>query len=138
MHQTINNWIILGKDEANNIFRPSDWAARLCELGATVLPRGSVKYSKNIIPIRHDGHIAVYVDAKLKDENLGLWEHVMHFAKSNNLVVLEYHNPLSTFEKHFKALVAQLEEVRDFYGTSNFGSAVKKYGGVSSQGLSPP
>lgn len=99
----VKNWIIIGKDESNNHFRPSDWAARLCELGAQLTWRGSLIYSKNIIPIRHGDHTAAYIDAKLKEENPDLWDHIMGFAKDNNLVVHEYRNPVSTFERHFKA-----------------------------------
>ena len=103
MHKEINNWIILGKDVDNQQFRPSDWASRLCELGCTVSDKGTVKYSKNIRPIRHDGHIAVYVYSALKEESQDIWDHVMSFAKSNNLIVVEYHNPLTTFQRMFKS-----------------------------------
>jgi hypothetical protein len=94
----INNWIVLGIDQDEKIFRPSDWAARICELASDVQHRGSVKYSADLRPIRYNGRTAVYVDSDLKHDHAKIWEQVMSFAKLHQLKVIEYADPITAFQ----------------------------------------
>jgi hypothetical protein len=93
----VNNWIVLGIDHNERTFRPSDWAARICELACNVQDNGIVQYSDDLRPIRYNGQIAVYVDSDLKTGRGKIWEQVMSFAKSHKLKVIEYADPITAF-----------------------------------------
>lgn len=97
MLKPINNWIVLGIDHNEKAFRPSDWAARICELGSNVQDNGIVQYSEDLRPIRYNGQIAVYVDSDLKAGRAHTWEQVMSFAKLHQLKVIEYADPITAF-----------------------------------------
>lgn len=98
MLKPVNNWIILGLDHDEKIFRPSDWAARICELACNVQNRGSVQYSDDLRPIRYNGQTAVYVDSDLRQDRTTIWEQVMSFAKLHQLKVIEYADPITAFQ----------------------------------------
>lgn len=98
MLKPVNNWIVLGIDQDEKIFRPSDWAARICELACNVQHRGSVRYSEDLRPIRYNGQTAVYVDSDLKQDHTRIWEQVMSFAKLHQLKVIEYADPITAFQ----------------------------------------
>ena len=98
MLKPVNNWILLGIDQDEKVFRPSDWAARICELACNVQHRGSVQYSDDLRPIRYNGQTAVYVDSDLKQDQTTIWEQVMSFAKLHQLKVIEYADPITAFQ----------------------------------------
>jgi hypothetical protein len=93
----VNNWIVLGIDQDEKTFRPSDWAARICELACNVQDHGIVQYSYDLRPIRYNGQTAVYVDYDLKTGQTKIWEQVMSFAKLHQLKVIEYADPITAF-----------------------------------------
>jgi len=97
MQKPINNWIILGIDISEKTFRPSDWAARICELACIGLHSGMVRYSEDLRPIRYNGQTAVYVDSDLKEDRAGIWQQVMSFADLHQLKVIEYADPITAF-----------------------------------------
>jgi hypothetical protein len=97
MQKPINNWIILGVDRNDRTFRPSDWAARICELASFVQSSGMVRYSEDLRPIRYNGQTAVYVDSDLKEDSSGIWKQVMSFADLHQLKVIEYADPVTAF-----------------------------------------
>ena len=97
MLKPVNNWIVLGIDQDEKMFRPSDWAARICELACNVQDSGTVQYAEDLRPIRYNGQTAVYVDYDLKTERTKIWEQVMSFAKLHQLKVIEYADPITAF-----------------------------------------
>jgi len=93
----VKNWIILGIDLQEKTFRPSDWAARICELACNMQNNRMVQYSDDLRPIRYNGQTAVYVDIDLKEERTKIWEQVMSFANLHQLKVIEYADPITAF-----------------------------------------
>jgi hypothetical protein len=93
----IKNWIILGVDQDERTFRPSDWAKRICELACNIQNNRMVQYSDDLRPIRYNGQTAVYVDIDLKTERTSIWEQVMFFANLHELKVIEYADPITAF-----------------------------------------
>ena len=98
MLKPVSNWIVLGIDYNEKVFRPSDWAARICELASNVQNRGAVQYSDDLRPIRYNGQTAVYVDFDLKQDQTKIWEQVMSFAKLHQLKVIEFADPVTAFQ----------------------------------------
>jgi hypothetical protein len=94
----VNNWIVVGVDHDEKVFRPSDWAARICELASERQSKGSVRYSRDLRPIRYNGQSAVYVDSDLRDERADIWKQVMSFAELHQLKVIEYADPITAFQ----------------------------------------
>jgi hypothetical protein len=93
----VKNWIILGIDQNENRFRPSDWAARICELACIIQGNRMVQYSDDLRPISYNGQTAVYVDVDLKTERTKIWEQVMSFASLHELKMIEYADPITAF-----------------------------------------
>ncbi|MDH5650043.1 MAG: DUF3579 domain-containing protein [Gammaproteobacteria bacterium] len=86
---------IQGQTAQGRKFRPSDWAERLCGLLATQDRRQRTAYSRLLKPITRDGVKSVVVAMNLANEQPGLFDQIMHFANSNQLVVIypESHLP---------------------------------------------
>jgi hypothetical protein len=93
----VKNWIILGIDQDEKRFRPSDWASRVCELACNIQNNRIVQYSDDLRPIRYNGQTAVYVDIDLKMDRTQIWEQVMSFANLHQLKVIEYADPITAF-----------------------------------------
>jgi hypothetical protein len=97
MLKPVKNWIILGVDQDEKRFRPSDWASRICELACILQTNRMVQYSEDLRPIRYNGQTAVYVDIDLKMDRTRIWEQVMSFANLHQLKVIEYADPITAF-----------------------------------------
>jgi hypothetical protein len=95
--KSVKNWIILGIDQDEKRFRPSDWAGRICELACVMQNNRMVQYSEDLRPIRYNGQTAVYVDIDLKTDRFKIWEQVMSFANLHQLKVIEYADPITAF-----------------------------------------
>ena len=95
--------IIKGVTISGAVFRPSDWAERLCGVFAAYQPadqsniahsqnarRGPVLgYSPYVQPILIGGVRAVVVDARLRDLEPRAWDFVTGFARDNELVTMD-------------------------------------------------
>jgi hypothetical protein len=87
---------IQGRTRDGKTFRPSDWAERLAGAMSCFRPDGSaggraafIGYSPYCVPRHIDGVKGVVVDAALRDMEPMAWDFVMHFARDNDLVVIE-------------------------------------------------
>jgi len=83
--QACEKWVIEGVKEDGQRFRPSDWIERLSTLLATYGRDHRIHYSDKVQPVVVGGVRCLIVDESLKDENPAAYEHIMGFAKSNNL-----------------------------------------------------
>jgi hypothetical protein len=79
-----NRLILKGITSEGKIFRPSDWAERLCGNLCTFRNR-RMYYSPLLRPAVIDGIKCVIVDAKLNIEHGSLLNDVVHFATKNDL-----------------------------------------------------
>jgi len=87
-------YIIYGRTQSGHVFRPSDWADRLCSVLAhyktnvqTRQGNHTAAYSKYLMPSMVNG-----IRSVLLDDSIGLIEplalnFVLNFASDNNLVI---------------------------------------------------
>ena len=87
-------YLIQGITQSGTVFRPSDWAERLCSTLAfcgTKNPPGSntPKYSPYVVPALVDNIRCVVIDPEVQNIEPLAWEFALNFAQDNNLVVVE-------------------------------------------------
>lgn len=85
---------IQGITSTGKTFRPSDWAERLAGVMSSFGPGGAqpgshLRYSPWCIPKVINGVKCVVVNEKLRDYEPMAWDFVMHFARDNELQVVE-------------------------------------------------
>jgi len=86
MSQEIKNITIIGETKDGKIFRPSDWAERLCSLTSAVGNNKKLKYSQFVHPGRTPGGVkTVTVNPRLHKLDPLAWKFVLNFAKENDL-----------------------------------------------------
>jgi Protein of unknown function (DUF3579) len=82
----IKEFVIIGTTQDGAVFRPSDWAERLCgimcQFGGD--PRTSA-YSPYVKPILSAGVKCVVVDERLKNEEPMAFQFLVNFARDNEL-----------------------------------------------------
>jgi len=84
--QEIKNLVIIGETRDGKIFRPSDWADRLCSLTSAVGNNKKVKYSQLVRPgCTPAGVKTVIVDPRLHKVDPLAWKFVLDFAKDHDL-----------------------------------------------------
>jgi hypothetical protein len=89
-------YFIQGLTKDGKTFRPSDWAERLAGAMSCFRPEGSVGgrgafigYSPYCVPRTIDGVKCVIVNEALRSIEPMAWDFVMHFARDNELQVIE-------------------------------------------------
>lgn len=87
-------FFIQGVTKAGKTFRPSDWSERLAGALSSFRPKGSgigahIGYSPYCVPRVIDGMKCVIVSEALRDLEPMAWDFVMHFARDNELQVVE-------------------------------------------------
>jgi hypothetical protein len=87
-------FFIQGVTTAGKTFRPSDWSERLAGALSSFRPKGSgigahIGYSPYCVPRVIDGIKCVIVNEALRDLEPMAWDFVMHFARDNELQVVE-------------------------------------------------
>lgn len=86
---------IQGLTQDGKIFRPSDWAERLCGVMAQFRPPGDLGdprlcYSPYVRPVMLQGGLkCVVLDKRLRDIEIKAFDFVLNFAKDNQLTVVE-------------------------------------------------
>jgi len=94
-HQNLNSsFLIQGITVDGKVFRPSDWAERLCGVMAQFQPHFSpsfpLSYSPYVKPlILADGTKCVSVDRRLRDIEPKALDFLLNFARDNSLTIIE-------------------------------------------------
>ena len=93
-HKAIKEVFIQGITLGGKIFRPSDWADRLCGVMSPFRPGGPqpgshLTYSPWCIPTLINGVRCVVVNAELREVEPMAWDFAINFAKDNNLQMAE-------------------------------------------------
>lgn len=83
------SFIIVGQTTGGKRFRPSDWAERLCGALSAFGSGKRVQYSPYVGPGELDGYKAVFVDGQLEEFEPMAYRFVLHFARDNDLRVIE-------------------------------------------------
>lgn len=82
--------IIHGTTGKGKVFRPSDWAERLCGILSSFNKDNRLSYSEWVQPVLLDKIRCVAVDPNLEDINQAMFRFLMDFAADNDLRVLSY------------------------------------------------
>lgn len=82
--------IIHGTTSKGKVFRPSDWAERLCGILSSFNKDNRLSYHEWVQPIVLDKVRCVAIDPKLAEINPSMFRFLMDFAADNDLRVLEY------------------------------------------------
>ncbi len=82
-------WLILGITKDDGLFRPRDWAERLCGVFASY-SNGRLAYSKYVHPVMREGHNyqSVVVETDLKNVNPEAYQFIMDFVRDNQLKMM--------------------------------------------------
>jgi hypothetical protein len=93
-------YYIQGVTPDGKTFRPSDWAERLAGAMSSFRPEGTaagiasfIGYSPFCVPRVVDGVKCVRVNEALRGIEPMAWDFVMHFARDNQLQVVEVEAP---------------------------------------------
>lgn len=79
--------VILGASPSGAVFRPSDWAERLCGVIAVFGEDQRINYSPFLQPIFCEGVRAIVIDTQLMDMEPAAFDFLMGFARDNDLTV---------------------------------------------------
>lgn len=79
--------VIIGASESGAVFRPSDWAERLCGVIAVFGEDQRINYSPFLQPIFCQGVRSVVIDLQLRDMEPAAFAFLMDFARDNELKV---------------------------------------------------
>src|SRR5260221_7303072 len=95
-HPKPRKFFIQGITREGKTFRPSDWAERLAGAMASFRPDGArggsgayIGYSPLCVPRVINGVKCVIVSEALRDIEPMAWDFVMHFARDNDLQLIE-------------------------------------------------
>lgn len=85
---------IQGITHSGKVFRPSDWAERLCGVMSQFHPAGKAPgahlgYSPWCLPQVINGVKCVVVNRALRDYDVMAWDFVLNFARDNDLQIVE-------------------------------------------------
>lgn len=90
------HYLIKGITHAGKVFRPSDWAERLCGVMSAFGPPGEraikgapLQYSPYVHPVMVDNVKCVAIDERLEDLEPMAMEFVRNFARDNELPFTE-------------------------------------------------
>ncbi|MCX7945551.1 MAG: DUF3579 domain-containing protein [Hydrogenophilus sp.] len=88
MDDEITDFLIIGRTESGKLFRPSDWAERLCGVMAVMGADHRMRYSPYVRPGPIiDGAKSVEVDAQLYREHPTAYRFLLTFARDNRLEI---------------------------------------------------
>ncbi len=85
-------FIIQGLTLTGSVFRPSDWAERMCDALSEFQGR-RVCYSPLLVPMNYHGYRSVLVRHALQQKYPDLYDEILYFAKSNQLKIVQNIDP---------------------------------------------
>jgi hypothetical protein len=88
--------IIEGMTHEGKVFRPSDWAERLCGILASFGSDQKLAYHEYVRPMMLGDVRCVAIDRKLEKIHPSVFEYLMSFAKDNHLQVVDCRTLLDT------------------------------------------
>lgn len=89
MPESLQELVIVGASETGRIFRPSDWADRLCGCLSIFSEDQRIQYSPYVKPIVSEGIKCVVVDRRLEALDSAAFAFLMTFASDNQLCIRE-------------------------------------------------
>jgi hypothetical protein len=89
MPANISEIVIVGLTTSGHVFRPSDWAERLCGCLCLFGEDQRIAYSPYVKPIIASDIKCVVVDRKLEQINAEAYSFLINFARDNELQLRE-------------------------------------------------
>ena len=86
--------LIKGITQQGEIFRPSDWAERICGKLSTFRGR-RIYYSSLLKPVLKGGYRCILVAPELEQSHPKLYANILNFAHNNKLQLAEETSPTS-------------------------------------------
>jgi hypothetical protein len=86
-HPDLAEFVIQGVTKDGVVFRPSNWAERLCDMLSTTGKDGRILYSSYLRPMLIQGIPSVVVRFSLEKNDPAAFELVRQFVVSNHLIV---------------------------------------------------
>ena len=87
MSEKVDEFVIKGITHGGKLFRPSDWAERLCGVMSAFGSDGRMQYSPYVYPVTTAGLKCVVVDPLLVEIEPMAYSFLINFAKENELQV---------------------------------------------------
>lgn len=84
------NFVIVGVTQEGRVFRPSDWAERLCGVMSAFGSERRMTYSPYVQPGDLEGNKCVFVDGRIHDVEPMAYTFLVNFAKDNKLKVASW------------------------------------------------
>lgn len=107
--------VIHGTTNKGKVFRPSDWAERLCGILSSFDKDNRLSYSEWVRPILVDNVRCVAVDKKLEQDNPAMFRFLMDFAADNDLRIIDC-----------KALLEERSRTQENEGAVPLAQAIKE------------
>lgn len=85
MPVAIDELIIVGQTDQNKVFRPSDWADRLCGVMSAFGADQRMQYSPYVQPMNIGGIKCVVIDVALRELEPMAYNFLLNFARDNEL-----------------------------------------------------
>ena len=101
--------VIHGTTSKGKIFRPSDWAERLCGILSSFDKDNRLSYSNWVRPILVDKVRCVAVDKKLEEANPPMFRFLMDFAADNDLRIIDCKQLLEERERGVQEAVPETQ-----------------------------
>ncbi|MGB4882610.1 MAG: GNAT family N-acetyltransferase [Neisseria sp.] len=105
-----NEIIIHGTTSTGKVFRPSDWAERLCGILSSFDQGNRLAYHKWVSPMLVDQVRSVAVDKKLEEINPVMFRFLLDFAHDNDLRVMEYEELKAEEDNKKNGVVPHIKE----------------------------
>jgi hypothetical protein len=86
-HPDLAEFVVQGVSKDGEVFRPSNWADRLCDMLSTTGKDGRILYSSYLRPIMVQGIHSVVVRFSLEKNDPHAFELLKQFVVSNHLIV---------------------------------------------------
>lgn len=116
--------IIHGTTSNGKVFRPSDWAERLCGILSSFTKDNRLSYHEWVCPILIEKIRCVSIDPKLEEINPSMFRFLMDFAADNDLQVLNGKADSENGEEH-AVTVTVSETAAPAAPTADIGSATE-------------
>ena len=81
--------LIEGVRENGSVFRPSGWAEMVSGVMAGFGPDHRLHYSEDLRPCIREGKKCLLLRTSLEKNNPAMYQHILNFAKQNNLQTRE-------------------------------------------------
>lgn len=81
--------VVKGTNRDGRKFRPSDWIERLASCFASYTAQKRLAWHEGCKPVYINDEKCLAIDTTLQSDAPAIWNHVINFVTSNNLIIIE-------------------------------------------------